>query len=361
MGSDHGMSFVLSVVVPSYNSAQWLPTTLSALQTALAKTDWPAEIIVVDDGSTDNSVDVLTAIALDFPYPLRVVSQANQGRFLARWAGLQAAQGPNVLLLDSRVLLAPDALQHIAQVQHEKPGETVWNGHAVTDPKSSLIGHFWEVPVHIFWGGYLAHPRPTQMTLQNYDRLPKGTGVFLAPRALLIAACEYSWPVGDAALVSDDTKVLRFIAEAQPIRLDPAFLAIYRPRTTIKAFISHAFGRGTFLVDSFGGTSWAWNLAIAVSAIAPLVILAALVLLVVTNHALLAVGFIALCLVLLAAPAAVAAARRCPARGIQAYLLYVAVFVFPYWMGLVRGVKVHGLKLLSVQHTLANTVGTQTK
>ncbi|WP_104127517.1 glycosyltransferase family A protein [Cryobacterium sp. Y57] len=361
MGSDHGTPFELSIIIPSYNSARWLTSTLSALQVALSKTAWRAEVIVVDDGSTDDSVAVIAALVPEYTYPLRVVSQSNQGRFLARWTGLQESQGSNVLLLDSRVLLAPDSLHHIAQVQRDNPSETVWNGHAVTDPTSSLVGHFWEVPIHIFWGGYLAHPRPTQLTLQNYNTLPKGTGVFLAPRELLIAACEHSWPVGDAALASDDTKVLRFIAEAQPIRLDPGFMAIYRPRTTVKAFISHSFGRGTFLVDSFGGTSWPWNLALAVSAVAPVVILATLVFLVAVNQILLAAGFIVFCVLLLVAPAAAAAARRCPARGIQSYFLYAAVFIFPYWIGLVRGLKVHGTKLLSVQRTLATTGGTQAK
>ena len=349
MGFDKGAALDLSVVIPSYNSAQWLPSTLSDLELALSKTSWNAEVLIVDDGSTDESVQMLTALATKYAYRLRIVSQPNQGRFLARWAGLQAAEAPNVLLLDSRVLMHPDSLQHVESIQRDQPKETTWNGHAVTDPESSLVGQFWEVPVRLFWGAYLAHPSATHITLENYNSLPKGTTFFLAPRASLIRACELGWPTENAALSSDDTKVLRSIAGDIPIRLDPQFMAVYRPRTTISAFVRHSFGRGTFLVDSFGGTSCGWNAALMVSGVLPLVLLALVAVLL--ANALFAVTaiFLAACIALLLVPAAIGIARRCPRRGVLSYVLFVLVFVVPYWAGIVRGIGVHGAKLVRVE------------
>lgn len=356
MGFNKDAAVDLSVVIPSYNSAQWLPSTLSNLEVALAQTSWNAEIVVVDDGSTDESEQMLQALATTYSYRLRIVSQANQGRFLARWAGLQAAEAATVLLLDSRVLMHHDSLRHVESVQRDNPEETTWNGHAVTDPASPLVGQFWEVPVRLFWGAYLAHPKATHITLENYNSLPKGTTFFLGPRAELIRACELAWPTENAALSSDDTKVLRSIAADIPIRLDPGFMAVYRPRTSVSAFVRHSFGRGTFLVDSFGGTSRGWNAALMISAVLPflLVILAAVLL---ANSLFVITGILVATLItLLLIPAGIGIARRCPSRGVQSYLLFVLVFVVPYWVGILRGIGVHGAKLLRVE-----TPATQTR
>lgn len=349
MGIDHGAAPGLSIIIPSYNSARWLPSTLEALKLALSHTSWTAEVIVVDDGSTDGSGALLRSIAATYAYPLTVIQQPNRGRFLARWAGLEAATSASVLLLDSRVLLGEHALAHVEETQRSDPSQSVWNGHAITDPSAPLVGHFWQVPVYLFWGRFLAHPAPTHITIDNYNRLPKGTGVFIAPRQMLIDACKASWPSRAATLTSDDTKVLRHIAGAVPIRLDPGFVATYRPRTTVQGFIKHSFGRGTFLVDSFGGTSWTWNFLIVLGAVIPAVLLLAVVLLlasglVTTAAVLCGIGLIGLLL-----PAAAAALRRCPAKGVLSYLTYALVFLGPYWAGLVRGIAVHGRKLCGVK------------
>ncbi|WP_395639729.1 glycosyltransferase family 2 protein, partial [Pseudolysinimonas sp.] len=213
----------LSVVIPSYNSADWLPTTLEALAIALDRSGMRAEVVVIDDGSTDPTVRVLDEIARGYRFPLRVVTQRNGGRFLARVRGLREAAADWVMLLDSRILMHPDSIAHVARVVADDPAATIWNGHAVTDPASPLVGQFWEVPTHVFWGGYLAMPRPMTITPENFDRVPKGTTVFLVPRDVFLAASERHWPDGNAALSNDDTKILREIVDHHPVRLDPGF------------------------------------------------------------------------------------------------------------------------------------------
>ena len=76
----------LSVVLPTYNAGGWLPDTLGHLRTAIERAGWPdVQIVVVDDGSTDDTPEVLAA---DLGAPsLTVVRQANGGRFAAREAG----------------------------------------------------------------------------------------------------------------------------------------------------------------------------------------------------------------------------------------------------------------------------------
>ncbi|MEG0160708.1 MAG: glycosyltransferase, partial [Aurantimicrobium sp.] len=66
----------VSVVIPTYNSAPWLPSTLEALELALTQTSWEAEVVIVDDGSTDNSIDILTEIQTRFSYPIKIIAQS---------------------------------------------------------------------------------------------------------------------------------------------------------------------------------------------------------------------------------------------------------------------------------------------
>jgi len=342
----------LSVVIPSYDSAAWLPSTLQACATALRATRWTAEVVVVDDGSSDGTAALVRELAADFPVPLRVLVQENKGRFLARWAGLQDVRSDRVLLLDSRVLLGPTSLAHVEQTVAAHPATIVWNGHCITDPEAPLVGHFWEVITYTFWGGYLKAPAPVEFGLDRYNDYPKGTGVFIAPRDLLIQACQAAWPTGNAALVSDDTKLIRHIAARVPIRLDPGFWAVYRPRGNVRDFVRHSFGRGTFLVDSFAGTSARWNAILVAFAVAPVVGLVTLVALAAAS-AWAALGILAgAAIVALAAPAALAARRGCPGRGVRAYLTYVLPFAAPYWAGLLRGLSAHGHQLRSTRRHL---------
>lgn len=331
----------LSIVIPSYNSAPWLPSTLDALAVALREAAADVEVIVVDDGSTDGSDAVVAGLRSSFPGELRVLRQENAGRFLARWAGLKAASHDLVLLLDSRVIVAPDSLRYLLSAVAADPRPAGWNGHVHTDPSSPLVGRFWEVPTFVFWGRYLRQPRPYDLTAETFDTAPKGTGAFLARRDVLRAAFLQAWPEGDARLISDDTKILRWIADNGGIRLDPGFSATYRPRTTVSGFVRHSFDRGTLFVDSYAGTSVLRSLVLVVAALAPVVALAAVVGLIAAGWGVLAIGLVAVALILLAVPAIPAALNRCPGRAVLAYLSYVLIFLVPFWSGLVRGIVIH--------------------
>lgn len=84
----------VSVIIPCYNTAPYLR---EALDSALAQTPPPLEVIVVDDGSTDDSA----AIAGSYGPPVRVVRQANRGQAAARNRGIAEARGDWIALLDA--------------------------------------------------------------------------------------------------------------------------------------------------------------------------------------------------------------------------------------------------------------------
>lgn len=91
----------LSVVIPAFNRAAELPFTLRSL---LAQDYVADEILVVDDGSTDDTADV----AESFGHPVRVIRQANQGPSVARNRGLAEAQGKFIHFFDSDDLASPN-------------------------------------------------------------------------------------------------------------------------------------------------------------------------------------------------------------------------------------------------------------
>ncbi|TFD22886.1 glycosyltransferase [Cryobacterium sp. TMT2-23] len=345
----------MSVVIPTFNSSQWLPSTIEALVKALSLTSWDIEIIVVDDGSTDDSDLVLQKIATSIPYPLRVVRQSNQGRFLARWNGVQEAANEDVLIMDSRMLVHERTFQHLGRALSLPTPPLAWNGHVVTDETAPLVGRFWEVPTYAFWGDYLSNPRPMSITAENFDRVPKGTSFLLIRKDLFKRACLESWPEGNAHLVSDDTKILRFVSEETPIRLDPGFSATYRPRTNLKQFLAHSWIRGTLFVDSYAGTSALRNaILIALAALPPAVLIWALLLFSRGTWPLLWV-ILGISIVLLLTPALIATVRRCPPRAILSYLTFVLPFGLTFWAGLARGIVIHRRSFLRNPELKAET------
>jgi hypothetical protein len=240
---------VLSVVIPVRDEAAHLPRTIDALLAALDGSGFDAEVVVVDDGSSDGSADAARASA-DGRIPLRIVQREGEGRFAARRAGLEAANGELVLLLDARVRLDPDALAFL----HERvaEGEAVWNGHVHVDD-SSAFGVFWGLLAALAWRDYFDAPRTTSFGADDFDRFPKGTTCFLAPRELLLSAfAAFRTHYRDVTLANDDTPILRTIAERSRIGISPRFACTYMPRTTLTRFLHHAVHRGTVFVDGHG-------------------------------------------------------------------------------------------------------------
>jgi glycosyltransferase involved in cell wall biosynthesis len=95
------MEPAVSVVVPAYNEAENLPALLGELVPALESTARPFEIVVVDDGSTDGTREVLDALAARHP-ALRVVRfRRNAGQSAAFLAGFAAARGEVIVTLDA--------------------------------------------------------------------------------------------------------------------------------------------------------------------------------------------------------------------------------------------------------------------
>jgi glycosyltransferase involved in cell wall biosynthesis len=240
----------LSIVLPAFNEAAYLPETIQGLVAALDGSGFDAELVLVDDGSTDGSAEVARAEADGVP--IRVLTQENRGRFEARRLGLSAATGDFVLFLDARVRLAPESLRF---VRERLGAEPAWNGHVHIDT-SNVFGVFWRLLAELAWRDYFDNPRTTSFGLREFDRYPKGTTCFLAPRVLLESAFDrFHTHYSDIHLANDDTPILREVASQTRIGISPGFACSYTPRTNIAGFLRHALHRGVVFVDGHSTTA----------------------------------------------------------------------------------------------------------
>jgi len=96
---------LVSTIIPVYNRA---PMLREAVASVLAQTYRPIEIIIVDDGSTDDTARVADDLAAANAEEIRVIHQSNTGPGLAREAGRLAARGEFIQYLDSDDLLLPE-------------------------------------------------------------------------------------------------------------------------------------------------------------------------------------------------------------------------------------------------------------
>jgi len=94
----------ISVIIPTFNRAEQLRLCLDSLsrQTAAPET---FEVVVVDDGSTDGTEEMLRTYGA--PFPLRVEQQANRGPGAARNRGIELAAGAFCLFMDDDILADP--------------------------------------------------------------------------------------------------------------------------------------------------------------------------------------------------------------------------------------------------------------
>ncbi len=89
----------LSIVIPAYNEAERLPATLAQLASFLSGEDYAAEIVVVDDGSTDGTAAVV-ADAAAAP-PVQLIAAPHRGKGAAVRRGMLAARGQMRLMCDA--------------------------------------------------------------------------------------------------------------------------------------------------------------------------------------------------------------------------------------------------------------------
>jgi glycosyltransferase involved in cell wall biosynthesis len=103
-----------SVVIPAFNAAS---TILEAIESVMSQTLLPKEVIVVDDGSTDDTASVVSAMT----GPIRLVRQSNRGPGAATTAGMAMAAAPLLATLDADDLWLPEKIRRQVEYLASNP------------------------------------------------------------------------------------------------------------------------------------------------------------------------------------------------------------------------------------------------
>jgi glycosyltransferase involved in cell wall biosynthesis len=103
----------LSLVIPCYNEQENVPTLLRRVGDSLAQTGKPFEVILVDDGSTDDTPKLLADAMQQYPW-LRVIRmRANGGQSAAFEAGFEAARGQVIATIDADLQNDPEEIPRL--------------------------------------------------------------------------------------------------------------------------------------------------------------------------------------------------------------------------------------------------------
>ncbi|HVI33299.1 glycosyltransferase family 2 protein [Phenylobacterium sp.] len=223
----------VSVVTANYNGARYLA---EAVRSVLGQTLASLELIVVDDRSTDDSLQVIEAAAEGDPRVRVFVQPQNGGPGAARNRALAEARGAWIAVFDSDDLMAPDRLERMV-ARAEADGAdmvvdnlTVFQDGSAEPGRPFLAGKAWGEPRWIGLADYIDSAR-------MYSKRP-GLG-YLKPlfRAEALRTTRYR---EELRIGEDYDLVLRLLAQGRTLRLEPAALYRYRKHGSS---ISHVMRR----------------------------------------------------------------------------------------------------------------------
>ena len=209
------MTPLVSIIVPCYNAERWIAETLESL---LAQTWTQKEIIVVNDGSRDDSL----AVARRFEARgVRVIDQPNRGASAARNAGLRAARGEFIQFLDADDLISPGKIAAQVALLAQRPARTL---------ASCAWGRFHDQPA---MAKFADHAVCRDFSAVEFLILTGETGAMMHPSAWLVprTVAEAAGPWDESLSLNDDGEYFARIALASTGIAhcsDPAARSYYR-------------------------------------------------------------------------------------------------------------------------------------
>ncbi|MBP2832018.1 glycosyltransferase [Aquimarina sp. U1-2] len=123
------MKPILSIVIPVYNVSQYVEKCIRSICNQNFDTN-TVEVIAVNDGSKDNSLEICERLQLEFTF-LKIYSQENRGLSGARNTGLKNATGDYVWFIDSDDWIAENCIPEILQKVTKSNVDIFWMGHNV--------------------------------------------------------------------------------------------------------------------------------------------------------------------------------------------------------------------------------------
>ena len=204
----------VSVIIPCFNAEKTIDATI---QSVLAQSFAEFEIVLVDDGSTDKTSEVIRAVS---DGRIRLLSQANAQAGAARNAGFEAAKGASVIFLDADDLVGPDHIRSLAS--------------ALDGAKDCVAASPWRrfysdahVEPHLDRPTYRTLPGLSWLLLDWANDYMTQPGMFLIPRQML--ELHGLWIPHLSFGPNDDFEFFtRILANAREVRFAPHAMLLYR-------------------------------------------------------------------------------------------------------------------------------------
>ncbi len=125
----------VSVITPCFNASKYISQTIESVINQTF-TDW--EMIIIDDGSKDNSVDIVEKYSIN-DSRIKLIKQPNGGSANARNHGIREAKGRYIALLDADDLWLPQFLEKQIKFMKEKNAVCVYSSYKIIDENSKEI------------------------------------------------------------------------------------------------------------------------------------------------------------------------------------------------------------------------------
>ena len=216
----------VAVIIPCYNAALSLPACLRGL----ASQDYPAEIIVVDDASTDSTRTLLTW----YPEVAVVTHADNQGPAAARNTGVAASQSDLLVFLDADcVVRDPAWLSKLVRAHQEWPGVI---GGAVQGMGRGLIAR---ADGYCHWFTNVPHSRPRIVSRSSRpSRLQLSRHLVTAHLAMTRTTFMQIGPFNPMLRTGEDVEFCeRAIARGMTLRFAPEIIVHHQDRECIRDFV----------------------------------------------------------------------------------------------------------------------------
>ncbi|MEN2993606.1 MAG: glycosyltransferase family 2 protein [Bacteroidia bacterium] len=172
----------LSIVIPAYNEAESLPELIQWIRRVTDPLNLPYEIWVVDDGSSDETWEVLQTLkAAHAPYLRAVRFAQNYGKSAALYTGFQKAKGRVIITLDADLQDSPDEIPALYRMVTEEGYDLVsgWKKHRRDPPSKTIpsrifnfvVRLFTGIPLHDFNSGIKAYRSLVAKSLDLYGEM----------------------------------------------------------------------------------------------------------------------------------------------------------------------------------------------
>ena len=160
---------LVSVIVPVFNAGKWIEDTILSVKSQTYK-DW--ELILVDDGSTDNSMEIMRSYESD---NIRIIDDgSNKGAAYARNMGVKAARGRYICYIDADDLWSPDKLEKQLTFAQENDAAFTFTGYEFADASGVGVQKIVRVPKTIVYRQALKNTTIfTSTVMFDMDKLDK--------------------------------------------------------------------------------------------------------------------------------------------------------------------------------------------